>query len=56
MNQTMWLLVIMTVENDSSTLASFNATQLAPDFGPRGPRFETRAWRIFHDLGKVSEY
>jgi hypothetical protein len=27
-----------------------------PDFGPRGPRFETQARRIFHDLGKVSEY
>jgi hypothetical protein len=28
----------------------------APDFGPRGPRFESRVRRIFHDLGKVSEY
>jgi hypothetical protein len=28
----------------------------APDFGPRGPRFETLARRIFHDLGKVSDY
>jgi hypothetical protein len=28
----------------------------APDSGPRGPRSESRAWRIFHDLGKVSEY
>jgi hypothetical protein len=40
----------------------FASTQLygivvrAPDFGPRGPRFETRARRIFHDLGKVSKY
>jgi hypothetical protein len=25
-----------------------------PDFDPRGPRFETQVWRIFHDLGKVS--
>jgi hypothetical protein len=28
----------------------------APDFGSRGPRFEIRARRIFHDLGKVSKY
>jgi hypothetical protein len=28
----------------------------APDSRPRDPRFESRAWRIFHDLGKVSEY
>jgi hypothetical protein len=28
----------------------------APDFGPKAAWFETRAWRIFHDLGKVSEY
>jgi hypothetical protein len=27
-----------------------------PDFGPRGPRFETREGRTFHDLEKVSEY
>jgi hypothetical protein len=27
-----------------------------PDFGPKGPRFETRAWRIFHELRKVPEY
>jgi hypothetical protein len=39
----------------------FSITQLygvvvrAPDSGPRGPRFETRARRIFHDLGKVSD-
>jgi hypothetical protein len=26
----------------------------APDSGPRDPRFESRARRIFHDLGKVS--
>jgi hypothetical protein len=28
----------------------------APDLGQRGPRFETRARPIFHDLGKVSDY
>jgi hypothetical protein len=28
----------------------------APDFGPRDPRFESRARWILHDLGKVSEY
>jgi hypothetical protein len=28
----------------------------APDSGLRGCRFESRTRRIFHDLGKVSEY
>jgi hypothetical protein len=28
----------------------------APDFSPRGPRFETGARWIFYDLGKVSEF
>jgi hypothetical protein len=28
----------------------------ASDSGPRGPRFESQARRIFHELGKVSEY
>jgi hypothetical protein len=27
-----------------------------PDSGLRGPRFESRTRRIFHDLGKVFEY
>jgi hypothetical protein len=46
----------------SRTTFSFRLWQLydivvrAPDSRPRCPRFESRAWRIFHDLGKVSEY
>jgi hypothetical protein len=33
----------------------YDVVDRAPDFGPRGPRFEIRARRIFHDLRKVSD-
>jgi hypothetical protein len=41
---------------DLNNIIFYGVVVRAPDSGPRGPRFESRSRRIFHDLGKVSEY
>jgi hypothetical protein len=34
----------------TSSTQLYGVVVRAPDFGLRGPRFKSRAWRIFHDL------
>jgi hypothetical protein len=51
-----WYTPWYNMSNTLSLAQLYGIVVRAPDSGPKGPWFKSRARRIFHDFGKVSEY